>query len=98
MKSSNLLAKRIFKARKEVHLSQQALAQAIGVSDKSVSAYEKGRAVPSIDKLKKIAISTHQSFNFFTEDKIEESMITTKLSSIEQELKQIRKLLKKSSS
>lgn len=97
MKSVNLLAKRIFKARKEAHLSQQVLAQAVGVSDKSISAYEKGRAVPSIDKLKKIATSTNQSLNFFTEEKVEKNMVSSKLNRIEQELKEIRKLLKKSS-
>lgn len=97
MKDVNLLAKRIFKARKEAHLSQQALAQTIGVSDKSISAYEKGRAAPSIDKLKKIAASTNQSLNFFTEEKIEKNMVSSKLNKIEQELKEIKKLLKKSS-
>lgn len=91
------ISKRIRQARKETHLSQQALAQAIGVSDKSISAYEKGRAVPSIDKLKKIATSTNQSLNFFTEEKIEKNMVNSKLNKIEQELKEIRKLLKKSS-
>lgn len=91
------ISKRIRQARKEAHLSQQALAQAIGVSDKSISAYEKGRAVPSINKLKKIAAFTNQSLNFFTEEKIAESIVSSKLNKIEQELKEIRKLLKKSS-
>lgn len=97
MASVNLLAKRIFKARKEVNLSQQNLAQAIGVSDKSISAYEKGRALPSIDKLRKIAASTNQSLNFFTEEKIDKNIVSSKLNKIEQELKEIRKLLKKTS-
>ena len=91
------LYKRIRQAREAAYLSQQQLGKAIGVSDKSVSAYEKGRAMPSIDKLKKIAVSTHQPLNFFTEEKAEESLIHGKLNSIEQQLKQIRKLLKKSS-
>lgn len=94
MKSVNLLANRIFKARKEAHFSQQTLAQAIGVSDKSISAYEKGRATPSIDKLKKIATSTNQSLNFFTEEKWNQSLVKNKLNRIEHELKEIKKLLK----
>lgn len=91
------LAKRIRQAREGVHLSQQQLGKAIGVSDKSVSAYEKGRALPSIEKLKKIATSTNQTLNFFTDSKIDQTTITNKLTTIELELKQIRKLLKKSS-
>lgn len=91
------LSKRIRKARQEAHLSQQELGQAIGVSDKSVSAYEKGRALPSINKLKKIAASTNQSVSFFTEEKVNESLVNSKLNKIEQELKEIKKLLKNSS-
>lgn len=91
------LAKRIRQAREEAHLSQQQLGKAIGVSDKSVSAYEKRRALPSIEKLKKIATSTNQTLNFFTDSKIDQSLITNKLTTIELELKRIRKLLKKSS-
>lgn len=91
------LAKRIRQAREEAYLSQQQLGKEIGVSDKSVSAYEKGRALPSIEKLKKIATSTNQTLNFFTDSKIEQSVITNKLTTIELELKRIRKLLKKSS-
>lgn len=91
------LAKRIRQAREEAHLSQQQLGKTIGVSDKSVSAYEKGRALPSIEKLKKIATSTNQTLNFFTDSKIDQSLITNKLTTIELELKRIRKLLKKSS-
>lgn len=91
------ISKRIRQARKEAHLSQSELAGAIGVSDKSVSAYEKGRALPSINKLKKIAASTNQSVSFFTEEKVNESLVSNKLNKIEQELKEIKKLLKKAS-
>lgn len=91
------LSKRIRKARQEAHLSQQELGQAIGVSDKSVSAYEKGRALPSIDKLKKIAASTNQSVSFFTEEKVNANLVNSKLNKIEQELKEIKKLLRRSS-
>lgn len=91
------LSKRIRQARQAAHLSQQELGQAIGVSDKSISAYEKGRALPSINKLKKIAASTNQSVSFFTEEKVNASLVSSKLNKIEQELKVIRKLLKKSS-
>ena len=48
------LAIRIREARRNAHLSQDELGKYIGVSDKSVSAYEQGRSMPPINKLKKI--------------------------------------------
>ena len=42
------LAKRIRNARENAHLSQQALGKGIGVSDKSISAFEKGRSQPPL--------------------------------------------------
>ena len=89
------LAKRIRTARREARLSQQALGENIGVSDKSVSAYEQGRSVPPFDKLKKIAAQTNRPVSYFTEDNIDEATITTKLLSIERELAEVKKLLKK---
>lgn len=97
MTSVNLLAKRIFKARKEAHLSQQSLAQAIGVSDKSISAYEQARANPPLNKLKKIASVTSHSLNYFTDINADQGTIANKLSKVERELKEIKKLLKKAS-
>lgn len=90
------LAYRIKSARKDAHLSQAALGESIGVSDKSVSAYEKGRSTPPFEKLKKIAQQTNHSLSYFTQEKSEEMTIVNKLYSIEQELEEIRKLLKKS--
>lgn len=89
------LARRIRTARREARLSQQALGDNIGVSDKSVSAYEQGRSVPPFDKLKKIAVQTNRPVSYFTEDNIDEATITTKLLSIERELAEVKKLLKK---
>ena len=88
------LARRIRTARREARLSQQALGESIGVSDKSVSAYEQGRSVPPFDKLKKIAANTHRPVSYFTEDNIDAATITTKLLSIERELSEVKKLLK----
>lgn len=89
------LARRIRTARREARLSQQALGESIGVSDKSVSAYEQGRSVPPFDKLKKIAVQTNRPVSYFTEDNIDEATITAKLLSIERELEEVKKLLKK---
>jgi transcriptional regulator with XRE-family HTH domain len=88
------LAIRIRNARREARLSQQALGDSIGVSDKSVSAYEQGRSVPPFDKLKKIAVNTNRPVSYFTEDNIDAATITTKLLSIERELAEVKKLLK----
>lgn len=90
------IAKRIRQAREEAHLSQEELAQAVGVSDKSISAYEKSRSIPPVNKLKKIAESTHHPLNYFTDENIDEATIAAKLESIEKQLLEVKKLLQKS--
>lgn len=82
-------------ARKNAHLSQADLAKSIGVSDKSVSAYEKGRSIPPFEKLKKIAQSTHLPITYFTEEKNDEAQILQKLTAIEQQLEEIKQLMNK---
>jgi transcriptional regulator with XRE-family HTH domain len=89
------LAKRIKTARRHARLSQDALGQSIGLSDKSISSYEQGRSVPPLAKLKKIADSTKRPLSYFTQENIDEANITTKLLSIERELTEVKKLLKK---
>lgn len=92
------LAVRIRAARREAHLSQHELGDGIGVSDKSVSAYEQGRSVPPISKLKKIAETTQHPLSFFTQENINEATITAKLTSIERELSEVKRLLKEAKS
>lgn len=88
------LAARIRNARTHAHLSQSALGKDIGVSDKSVSSYEQGRSHPSIDTLQKIAKATSTPVSFFTEEATVETTILKKLTAIEQELNEIKVLLK----
>ena len=88
------LSKRIRQARKEARISQVELGRAVGVSDKAISSYEKGRSTPSFAKLKKIAQATEHSLTYFSNDEKAEDTITNKLSKIEEQLAQIRKLLK----
>lgn len=90
------IAKRIRQARQQSYLSQQDLGKAIGVSDKSISAYEQGRAVPPVNKLKKIASATSHPLNYFTDEKADQATIASRLVKVEQQLKQIKRLLKKS--
>lgn len=88
------IAKRIKNARVTARLSQAELASSIGVSDKSISAYEQGRSTPPFEKLKKIATHTNHPLAFFTEDNNVEATISSKLASIERELEEVKKLLK----
>ncbi|HZE87249.1 MAG TPA: helix-turn-helix transcriptional regulator [Methylomirabilota bacterium] len=90
------LAHRIREARKNAHLSQEELGKYIGVSDKSVSAYEQGRSTPPINKLKKIAQSTNHPLGYFTQDDNEDALLASKLASIERELLEVKRLLSES--
>ena len=89
------LAKRIRSARSNAHLSQNALVTRIGVSDKAISAYEKARSQPPLENLRKIAVATHHPLTYFTQDENYDSEITAKLLSIERELAEVKRLLKK---
>lgn len=90
------LSKRIKNARITARLSQAELANGIGVSDKSISAYEQGRSTPPFEKLKKIALETRHPISYFTEENNQEAVISNKLDSIERELAEVRRLLKQS--
>jgi transcriptional regulator with XRE-family HTH domain len=87
------LGTRIKTARQTKKVTQSELATAIGVSDKTVSAYESGRIDPPLDVLKKIATSTNHTMRYFVGHD-EESSILEKLTSIEKLFTEIRDLLK----
>jgi transcriptional regulator with XRE-family HTH domain len=89
------LAKRIRSARSNAHLSQDALGKSIGLSDKAISAYEKGRSQPPLENLRKIADATSHPLTYFTQEDNSDSEITSKLLSIERELAEVKRLLKK---
>lgn len=93
-KDISTLSKRIRQARVNSHISQSALGKVIGVSDKSVSAYESGRAVPSFEKIQQIAEATHHSMNYFTEQDAQTVSLEEKLAAIEKELVEVKRLLK----
>lgn len=88
------LGEKIKQARKVKHITQDDLAQAIGVSDKSISAYESDRISPPIKVLEKIAGETGQSLTYFLEEKVEDSILA-KLNEIEKLFSEIKNLLKK---
>ncbi len=89
------LASRIKRAREDAHISQKELGGSIGVSDKSISSYEKGRSIPPIKKLKKIAKKTNKPLSYFTEEETMNINIVSKLNIVEKELLEIRELITK---
>ena len=90
------LARRIRQARINAKLSQAELGKGIGLSDKSISAYEQGRSIPPFPKLKKIAEQTSHPLAYFTEEKSTQNVdLAQKLASIERELAEVKRLLKK---
>lgn len=92
-KSLSTLALKIKRARKEVGMSQKKLGDALRVSDKAVSSYEVGRALPPLDTLIEIATLTHKPVMYFIDDKTNEEDLGYKLDKIEKELTAIRQLL-----
>ena len=58
------LPSRLIVLRKQRGLSQQAMAEAIGIHANSWKKYETGQALPSLDGLKKIALALHVSTDF----------------------------------
>ncbi len=87
------IGQKIKAARKIKRITQDELARVIGVSDKSISAYESDRANPPLNVVEKISKATNQSLNFFLEESIETSILS-KLTEVENQFKEIKKLLK----
>jgi transcriptional regulator with XRE-family HTH domain len=88
------LGERIRTARKSVGLSQEDLGQILGVSDKTISAYEVGRAVPPLPKLLKLAEVTRRPVSYFsTETPSVKIEVEERLRLIENLLTEIKELL-----
>lgn len=80
MKSSSVtrlwtmsLAKRLIALRREQGLTQQQMADTLGVHVNSLKKYEAGQAQPSLEALKKIATALHVSTDFLLFEKDERS-------------------------
>jgi transcriptional regulator with XRE-family HTH domain len=86
-----LVARRVKQARNLSNLSQRQLGEKLGVSDKTISAYEAERAVPPLHTLKKIAEVTGKPIEFFFEDEKPKA----NLQSVEAKLDTIIELLRK---
>src|SRR3989304_7723719 len=90
---------RLKTARVIAQLSQSDLAEKLGISPKTVSAYEQGRVIPPVPTLQKIAEITDQPVDFFMDKKknIGDDEITrleNKLEVIINELKNISKKMR----
>jgi transcriptional regulator with XRE-family HTH domain len=62
------LGKKIKLARIELDMTQEDLAQAIAAKQKSISRYETGISMPSLETLDKIAKVLKKPFDYFLND------------------------------
>ena len=62
----NKFVERLFELRQERHLSQESVAKAIGVSQKSIDFWEKGVNEPKLSYIVKLAIFFNVSCDFLT--------------------------------
>jgi transcriptional regulator with XRE-family HTH domain len=62
------LGKKIKLARVENDLSQDQLAEAIKAKQKSISRYETGLSIPSLETLEKIAKTLKKPFGYFLDE------------------------------
>ena len=91
VKLSEYVLARIKQARKDAGLSQRDLGRAIKVSDKTISAWEVGRAEPSLDTLEEIAEALNKPVVYFVKD--EDYSTASKLVAIQKELQKVEKLM-----
>lgn len=97
MTKPDKIANKLRQARVEAALSQKDLASALQLSDRTISAYEKGRAMPPLDTLQAISDLTHKPVNYFLDEDIETQEdldLQMKIKKIELELLSIKKALK----
>lgn len=71
----DILAKNLVKLRQAKKLTQSELAKQLNYSDKSISKWEHGDAVPPIDVLKEIADFYSVSLDFLVTEKIDEDFL-----------------------
>lgn len=88
---NNYIAEKIKQARMSAGLSQKELAKKLDLSEKTISAYEKERAIPPSPTLQKIADITDKPLQFFSnkQNQVTIEDIGKKLDIIIEELKKI---------
>jgi transcriptional regulator with XRE-family HTH domain len=63
-----ICAKKLKEAREEMGYSQKQLGLRVGLSDKSISMYEKGTVYPPVSNLLKIAKELRKDASYFLQD------------------------------
>ncbi len=66
--NTKIFAERLRKAREEKGYSQKTLGIRVGLSDKSISIYEKGSMYPPVTNLLKIAKELEKDISYFLQD------------------------------
>lgn len=66
--NTKIFAQRLRDAREEMGYSQKMLGVRVGLSDKSISMYEKGTVYPPVTNLLKIAKVLNKEIGYFLED------------------------------
>jgi len=66
--NTKTFAKRLREARERKGYSQKMLGVRVGLSDKSISMYEKGSVYPPVTNLLKIAKELDKDISYFLED------------------------------
>ena len=89
-----LLGERIRQARKMKNLSQIELAMEIGISDKAISSYEVGRAVPPLDILQRLSVSLNKPISYFFNEQDDRQMsLAQKVDQMIRDLNEIKELV-----
>ena len=65
---TKIFAERLRRAREEKGYSQKTLGIRVGLSDKSISIYEKGSMYPPVTNLLKIAKELEKDISYFLQD------------------------------
>lgn len=92
----DLIGRKIKMARQQAGYSQRELAQVLKLTDKAVSAYEVGRAQPSLQVLVQLSQATNKPVSYFLDDFEEKDPdFQLRVKKIEQDLAEIKKMLSK---
>lgn len=83
------VSERIKKVREERGISQKKLGMVLGLSDKAISAYEKGRTYPPIDTLFKIAQELKKPITYFLSEDSEEQDMFDRIERVEELLQTV---------
>jgi len=73
----DILAKRLKEARESKKYTQRDLGLLVGLSDKSISAYEKGKVIPPLEILVRIAKELEKPVSYFLEEDIDPDILVT---------------------